>query len=215
MIHSEKQLDLTNVSESVIDYINKTPVDLEISERSYDSGDAVNWAFDHWNNPPTEDYHDYSSQGGDCTNFLSHCLLQGGWVEIGPWHWHYDGTPSCDNFSTCPRSPSWTGANPLYNFLQGTGSNRVDLEFSAFTLPSSNWTNSQLNVVDELKKGDITQLKSGTTYFHSMLLTKKAAIGPLTYFTYRNSTGNSPRKNRPVDEFLGSTRKIVGFHVNS
>jgi hypothetical protein len=211
-ILSQQKIDLTEADTEIIEFINSNP-NQSVELRSYDDDDAVDWAFDHWDIPPTQGYYDYTNSGGDCTNFLSHCLKHGGWVMINAWHWLSNGL-SCDyNMTTCKRSPSWTGANPMFNFLNG--SSRVDQEFVNFALPDNYWTNSQLNVVDELKKGDIAQYKVDGTYRHSMLLTKKAALGPLTYFTYQNSTGNDPRKNKRLDEILGSHKKLCGFHVNA
>ena len=58
-------------------------------------------------------YFDYSSLGGDCTNFASQVLYAGGALmnyatELG---WYYQ-TPN-------QKSPSWTGVNFLYQFLTG------------------------------------------------------------------------------------------------
>ena len=67
---------------------------------------ARSWAFSR--NP---DYYDFSSLGGDCTNFASQCLYAGAPVmnftpDIG---WYYR--------SLNDRSAAWTGVEYFYRFL--------------------------------------------------------------------------------------------------
>ena len=46
----------------------------------YDRYAAVDYALRHWNNP-NPNWCEYSRNGGDCTNFVSQCLLAGGWRQ--------------------------------------------------------------------------------------------------------------------------------------
>jgi hypothetical protein len=56
-------------------------------------------------------YYDFSSLGGDCTNFASQCIYAGaGVMNYTPtFGWYY--------ISPANRTASWTGVQFLYNFL--------------------------------------------------------------------------------------------------
>ena len=69
---------------------------------------ARRWAFGR--NPL---FNDYSPFGGDCTNFVSQCLLAGALImnETPTFGWYYK--------SDTDRAPAWTGVEPFYAFLTG------------------------------------------------------------------------------------------------
>src|SRR5262249_10993608 len=67
--------------------------------------------------------------GDDCTNFVSQCLLAGGWTMVGTFeHRKDDNVWWCDvdghTFLGClaghNASYTWAGAQNFYNFLQAT-----------------------------------------------------------------------------------------------
>ena len=60
-------------------------------------------------------FFDFTGRGGNCTNFVSQCLLAGGCVmnPTETFGWYY--------VSASDRSPSWTGVRELYDFLTGSG----------------------------------------------------------------------------------------------
>ena len=60
-------------------------------------------------------FFDFTGRGGNCTNFVSQCLLAGGCVmnPTDTFGWYY--------VSASDRSPSWTGVRELYDFLTGSG----------------------------------------------------------------------------------------------
>ena len=45
---------------------------------AYNSTEACNYANDYWDKRNLKEYADYSSQGGDCANYVSQCLIEGG-----------------------------------------------------------------------------------------------------------------------------------------
>ena len=61
-------------------------------------------------------YMDFGIYGGDCTNFVSHCLLAGGsCMNIGSndaTHWYYLGSGN--------RSATWSSVKWLHNFINNT-----------------------------------------------------------------------------------------------
>ncbi len=56
-------------------------------------------------------FNDYSPFGGDCTNFVSQCILAGAPVMnyTPTFGWYYR--------SDADRAPAWTGVEPFYRFL--------------------------------------------------------------------------------------------------
>jgi hypothetical protein len=56
---------------------------------------------------------DFAGQGGDCTNFVSQCLLAGCGVMnyTETFGWYY--------ISPSERAPAWSGVDELYSFLTG------------------------------------------------------------------------------------------------
>ena len=60
-------------------------------------------------------FYDFTGGGGNCTNFVSQCLLAGSLVmnPMETFGWYYVDVNN--------RAPSWTGVRELYEFLCGIG----------------------------------------------------------------------------------------------
>lgn len=58
-------------------------------------------------------FFDFSDQGGNCTNFVSQCILAGCGIpnETATFGWYYR--------SEADRAPAWTGVGELFSFLTG------------------------------------------------------------------------------------------------
>ena len=89
--------------------------------------------------------------GGNCTNFVSQCLLAGSCVmNFTPLYgWYY--------LSTNRRSASWTGVDFFYNFLtqnEGVGPFGTEIALS------------------DAQIGDIIQLSNGANYYHTLIITE-------------------------------------------
>lgn len=93
-------------------------------------------------------YYDFSSIGGDCTNFVSQCLFAGV-GQMNEKDWFY--------FSLNNRSPSWTGVNELFSFLISNTSYGAKGEVCSFR---------------DLEIGDIVQLRQNERFSHSLFVTK-------------------------------------------
>lgn len=95
-------------------------------------------------------FYDFSSLGGDCTNFVSQCLFAGrGEMDYVVNGWFYIDLNN--------RSPSWTGVEELSRYLQNNNDrvlNAVNVNF------------------DEIEIGDVIQLKQGERFNHSLIVTK-------------------------------------------
>ena len=106
---------------------------------------ARKWAFAR--NPR---YFDFSSIGGDCTNFASQCLFAGcGQMNFTPtFGWFYR--------SANDRTPSWTGVEYFYRFLMdnaGIDGRVVGNGLGPF---------AEQTAVENLQIGDFVQFGRGT-----------------------------------------------------
>jgi len=218
--------DFPNAESSNEDLSNPSPLnDNYISPRSpqgsYSYTEAVDFAITKYNDPPKKGYYDYSSYGGDCTNFVSHCLKAGGWAQENKWHWLSNGI-SCDtDMKVCTRSPSWTGAYKLYEYLTNSGSKRVNPKFIDIKVYSPK---DKAPVVEAFKvattivnKGDIIQMSSSTaksSVFHSTFVTSKDSKTKQVFVTYRNATGYAVAKDKFIGDFTPG-KYLQGFSVKS
>lgn len=111
---------------------------------------AGKWAY--LRNPA---YYNYDALGGDCTNFVSQCVLHGAKVmnyqkNLG---WYYKNGNS--------KSPSWTGVEFLHQFL---------------TKNKSVGPYGRVSTLEELEVGDVIQLSFAKgVYSHSLLVVEKEA----------------------------------------
>ena len=108
---------------------------------------ARRWAFGR--NPAYLDFHGI---GGDCTNFVSHCLYAGtNWTPVYGWY-YVDGER---------RTASWTGVEYLYRFLTA---NKGPGPFA-----------KQVDAA-QAEPGDVVQLAlEGGAYTHAALIVAKEA----------------------------------------
>ncbi|MCI8589874.1 MAG: amidase domain-containing protein [Clostridiales bacterium] len=106
---------------------------------------AHEWAYKR--NPR---YLNFTGIGGDCTNFVSQCLLAGG----APMN--YEKTFGWYYANASNRAPAWTSVQYLYNFLMKRAS----------IGPRGEETS-----IHEIEKGDVVQLSfDGVVFHHSLLV---------------------------------------------
>lgn len=122
--------------------------------KEYDRRASVKYA-QKWAKGRNPNYYDFSKIGGDCTNFISQCLLAGGGeMNFDKYYgWYYNNEKN--------RSPSWTGVRYLQRFLL---SNHKKGPFGKVVL------------LNHLKEGDLILLKRPfQPYFtHAVIVTKIA-----------------------------------------
>jgi len=136
---------------------------------------AHRWAFGR--NPA---YLDFSSLGGDCTNFISQCVYNGcKTMNTEPvFGWYY--------FSSVKRSASWTGVQYLYNFLvSNNGAGPFAKEVPLY----------------EIKPGDIIQLSFDGSIFRHSLLVVETGKSPNPH-NIKISTHTFDRDNYPLDKYI-------------
>lgn len=142
---------------------------------------------------------DYSSYGGDCTNFASQVLNAGGIPQdkLGSYRWYHT--------SPTDRSTSWTKSSDLYSYIIG---NTAGIGYNG----------PQGRVIEktQLEVGDIIFLdQTGGGYGHTMIVVDKTSNDVIV--AYRNSAGNPPRVDRKLSEINFKTIayvRIMGFRPN-
>ena len=148
---------------------------------------AEKWAFER--NPL---FFDFSEIGGNCTNFVSQCLLAGCCTMNfeNTFGWYY--------ISVEDRAPAWTGVEFLYNFL------------------TSNTGDGPFGIVEELTElqiGDIIQLSNeNDDYFHTLFVSGFDENVPLV------AAQTIDAFNRPISEYVYKTARgihILGYRRNS
>ena len=134
--------------------MNETLAEEETTLRttSYSGGGASQYALDYALNY-NSNYADFTSYGGDCTNFVSQCMYEGGGLpmdygsQYGTDCWFYTNSTN--------RSATWTGVNQLYNYIFGSSS----------TINASNSTWGSVGF------GDLIQLlHSDGSGYHSLII---------------------------------------------
>ena len=118
---------------------------------------AVHYAKQHALSPNPDFYH-FDDIGGDCTNFVSQCLLAGGCKMV------YDKTNGWYYNSSYDRSYSWTGVSFLQSFLLS---------------PPTGGPRAQICNLKDLAEGDIIQLRQNNTHFNHTLFVSKILGGEI------------------------------------
>lgn len=129
--------------------------------------------------------------GGDCTNYVSQVIYAGApqMDNTGSYQWYYYGYNN--------RAPSWTDVSSLYTYLI-----------------NNTWTGPYGAVITNacaLRGGDVIQLKSGSTWFHSLAVVAVLAnctnIGPGTAVRYNAHT--TDRYQYPLSYVSAYTKRLI------
>lgn len=120
---------------------------------TYNRTGAVNYAFTYALTPNPA-YYDFSSSGGDCTNFVSQCLYAGGGIPMHNNGVNYD-TNSWFYVNGSTYSSCWTKA----------------LYFNKYITSSNGKINASLTDYYGCSVGDVIQLFSGSNAYHSVIIT--------------------------------------------
>ena len=157
--------------------------------RPYNRDNAVTyarrWALDR--NPL---FPDFAGIGGDCTNFVSQCILAGSCqqnftVDFG---WYY--------LSQSERAPSWTSVEYLYDFLTGS--------------PDFADENGGIGPFGEevlrrdVSPGDVVQLADSAGDFYHSLLISEISNGEIYVCAHTNDV-----LDRPLSEYNYTTARFI------
>ena len=99
---------------------------------------------------------DFTGSGGDCTNFVSQCLLAGSCVMdySDPFGWYY--------LSSNERAPAWAGVEFLFDFLTGSGD-----------FPSNDARSGPFGRevgMRQIQVGDVVQLAREGDFYHTLFV---------------------------------------------
>ncbi len=148
--------------------------------KEYDRTKAITYA-QNWALKSNPAFYHFGGIGGDCTNFISQCLLAGGGVM------NYDKYKGWFYNSASSRSPSWTSVHDLQNFLlreKGVGPFAYVVGKNA------------------LEEGDIIQLRQNPTHFNHSLIVTKIGNGQIYVCAHSNDAKNIPLSSYPFLEML-------------
>ena len=163
-----------------------------LKNKVYNRNMAVDYALTYalTKNPK---YYDYTTSGGNCTNFVSQCIYAGapqmnftsdGWFYISPVN----------------TSPSWANVEPLFNFLTN---NKGVGPFAS---------KSPLEICEV---GDIIQLKfyGASVFGHSLVITQIEDRTPTGIFICANT--NDVKNKRMSDYQYVDFRllHILGYRI--
>lgn len=171
--------------------------------KSYNRSKAVSYARNNVGKSVISGFANFESMGGDCTNFVSACLFNGGipMDRTGSNQWYYT--------SMSKRAPSWTGAEYLRRYLVGNNS-------------SSSTSNTGLyagrTTLSSVREGDVVQ-NSKTNPGHSMFITKATKITGSAYKNHLICQRSTTKQGRQKDVPLSSKGlvspgcyKIYGYY---
>ena len=149
--------------------------------KEYDREKAVGYAR-RWAMSQNPDFYHFAGIGGDCTNFISQCLLAGGGIMDYDLYygWYY--------IDVTHRSPSWTGVEFLNRFLLDKS------RIGPFASISS---------IEKLKEGDIIQLRQNPIRFNHSLIISKIENGQIYVCAHSQNALDRPLESYPYFEAVG------------
>lgn len=156
----------------------------------YDRVKAVEYAR-RWALGANPEFYHFGGIGGDCTNYISQCLLTGGGVmnydKVGGWYYN----------SSFDRSPSWTSVAELNKFLLRKVESRGPF--------------GRICEMGELQIGDIIQIRQNPIRFnHTVIVT---AISGGEIFVCAHSDDALDRKLSSYNYLALLPIKILGIKV--
>ncbi len=145
--------------------------------KPYDRTKAVNYAL-KWAYGRNPAYFDFSTLGGDCTNFASQCIYAGsGVMNYTPdTGWYY--------VNINDRAPAWTGVEFLYDFLTNNRSRAVFAEETDIT---------------NMLPGDIIQLGNENRFYHTLIISQTGSVPSFDSIKVCAHTFNA--KNRALSSY--------------
>ncbi|MBR1390481.1 MAG: amidase domain-containing protein [Lachnospiraceae bacterium] len=158
---------------------------------NYTASNATSYAL-QYALTPNSSYADFTNYGGDCTNFISQCLYAGG----KSMHYGTAYSGNCWYYTTSTnRSSTWTGASQFRNYVLSSN--------SQLNMSTSSWS----SVVN----GDIIQLLSSGSAYHSLIITG------IAYGTYVRSdllvcAHTTNRRHVSLQAYYSGTKAY--YHVN-
>lgn len=159
----------------------------------YDRNKAVAYAL-KYAKEKNPSFFDYTSQGGNCTNYISQCVYAGApQMQISANGWFY--------FSPSNTSISWANVEPFYDFI----TNNAGLGVFAKESP-----------LEMCAIGDVIQLKFATknVFSHALLISNITSLTPNGIFVCANTRDV---KNVPLSFYRFEKLRLIhilGYRTN-
>ena len=153
--------------------------------KQYDRQSAIEYA-QKWALSSNPNFYHFGGIGGDCTNYISQCLLAGG--AVMNYTKYYENSNN--------RSPSWTSVQYLERFLI----NNSDIGPFA-----------KIETINNLEVGDLIQIRQNPLIFNHTLIISKIENGEIFVCAHSNDALNKPLKSYYYRELKGL--KIEGIRV--
>lgn len=150
---------------------------------NYKRDEAVSYAR-KWALSSNPNFYHFGGIGGDCTNFVSQCLLAGG----AKMNFSYNGWFYINSYN---RSPSWTAVNSFQNFLFR------DKEIGPF---------GKIEKLESLEIGDLIFLQQNPIRFNHSLIISKIEGKEIYVCAHSDDSLDRPLSSY---KFL----KTQGFHI--
>lgn len=150
------------------------------------------------NNEYNQKYRDYNGVGGDCTNFASQVLHEGGGLKMD-YVWNFNGRDS---------STAWAQAPALFNYLIYNGKGRLIAQGKYIDMVKPTDSHPK-GAISELEKGDLICYEEKGEIVHFGVVTGFDSYGiPVV------NTHTSDRYHVPFD--LGWDKKVIYrfIHIN-
>lgn len=152
--------------------------------KEYNRQKAIEYAR-KWALLANPDYYHFGGIGGDCTNYISQCLLAGGgkmnFDKIKGWYY----------VDVNSRSPSWTSVAYLQKFLLNNKS------IGPF---------AKIENLNNLQEGDLIQLRQNPSHFnHTVIITRK--VGNQIYVCAHSNDA----LDKPLSSY--SYFQTLGLHI--
>ena len=157
--------------------------------KAYDRGKAVEYA-KKWALSYNPAFYHFGGIGGDCTNYISQCLLAGGGIMnydyINGWFYH----------DVARRSPSWTSVAYLQRYLlRSSGVGPV----------------AEICDLSEVEAGDLIQLRQNDRDFNHTLFVSDVRGGDVFVCAHSNDA-----KDKRLGEYLYKelmALRIIGIKI--
>lgn len=168
-----------------------------IITKPYERGRALEYA-KRWALSRNPLFYDFTGGGGNCTNFVSQCILAGGLImnPTPTFGWYYS---SIDD-----RSPSWTGVREFYEYICGLGD---------FPPQNERQGPSAIEVArEDVEIGDVVQLAdTQAVFYHSLLVSGFGDNGDILVSAQSNDA-----LDRPLSTYNYATARflhITGINI--
>ena len=150
--------------------------------KPYNRERAVNYA-EAWALRRNPLFLNFAGRGGDCTNFVSQCVLAGSCVmNFAPvFGWFY--------LSSNRRAPAWTGVEFFYNFM----TENVDVGPYGIEIP-----------IEDAQIGDVIQLQNDDGVFYHTIIISKIEDGEIYICANSNDA-----LDKPLSEYNYASLRVI------